>query len=108
MDIDEMAPESATSHPGVQLIPAIAPTVHGLHQPRAKQAIDDGRRGKGYGFGALQARTGAVLTAPSRGRTTANFVDFLENVDCWVPAAPERGYVVLDNLSTHRAADASP
>lgn len=105
IDIDEMGPESAKSHPGVQLIPAVEHTEHGLHQPRAKQEIDYGRRGKGYIFGALQATTGEVLTAPYRGRTIANFVDFLEQVDQWVPVAYEQVYVVLDNLSTHRATD---
>ena len=105
IDIDEMGPESAKSHPGVQLVPAIEMTEHGLHQVRAKQEIDYGRRGKGYIFGALQATTGEVLTEPYRGRTVANFVDFLEKVERWVPAEYERVYVILDNLSTHRAVD---
>ncbi len=105
IDIDEMGPESAKSHPGVQLLPAIEMTEHGPHQGRAKQEIDYGRRGKGYIFGALQATTGEVLTEPYRGRTIANFVDFLEKVERWVPAEYERVYVILDNLSTHRAVD---
>ena len=105
IDIDEMGPESAKSHPGMQLLPAVEMTAHGLLQPRAKQEIDYGRRGKGYIFGALHATTGEVLTEPYLGRTIANFVDFLEKVDCWIPAEYTRVYVILDNLSTHRAAD---
>ena len=105
IDIDAMGPESAKRHPGLQLVPARDRTAHGLHQPRAKQAIDYGRRGNGSSFGALHATTGEVLTEPSLGRTITNFVDFLEQVDHWVPAAYERVYVILDNLSTHRAAD---
>jgi len=72
---------------------------------RAHQAADYGRRGKGYLFGALQPATGEALTAPYGGRTTANWVDFLERVDAWLPADVGRVYAVLDNLSTHRAAD---
>lgn len=33
-------------------------------------------------------------------------MDFLEQVDAWVPAESGRVYAVLDNLSTHRAPDA--
>ena len=90
IDSDEMGPERAKRHPGIQLLPTIELTAHGLHQPRAKQEIDSGRRGEGYLFGALQATTGAVLTAPYGGRTTANFVDCLEQVACWVPAEYDR------------------
>jgi transposase len=56
-------------------------------------------------FGALQATTGAVLTACYSGRTTANWVDFLERVDAWVTPEVERVYAILDNLNTHRAPD---
>ncbi len=105
IDVDEMGPESAKSHPGKRLVPVIEMTVHGPQQPRAKQEIDYGRRGKGYIFGAFQATTGEALTEPYRGRTIANFIDFLEKVECWVPAEHERVYVILDNLSTHRAKD---
>jgi transposase len=105
IDIDEMGPESAKSHPGKRLVPVIEMTAHGPQQPRAQQEIDYGRRGKGYIFGALQAATGEVFTEPYRGRTIANFVDFLEKVERWVAADYERVYVILDNLSTHRAKD---
>ena len=62
IDIDELGPESAKSHPGVHLVPAVAVTAHGPQQPRAKQEIDYGRRGKRYIFGAIQATTGEVVS----------------------------------------------
>ena len=39
-------------------------------------------------------------------RSTANWADFLERVEAWVPAEAERVYAILDNLSIHRAPDA--
>ena len=39
------------------------------------------------------------------GRTTAHWVDFLEQVEAWLPPAAERVYAVLDNLGLHRALD---
>ncbi|CAA9495149.1 MAG: hypothetical protein AVDCRST_MAG12-2317 [uncultured Rubrobacteraceae bacterium] len=35
----------------------------------------------------------------------ANFIDFLEKVEAWVPDEADRIYVVLDNLSVHKAYD---
>ena len=64
VDLDELGPLSARSYPGVRAVPISEAGPHGPHEGRAKQEIDDGRRGKGYIFGALQAATGAVLTAP--------------------------------------------
>ncbi len=98
--LDEMGPESAKSFPGQRLVPIAA-------EPgaRATQEIDYGRRGKGYIFGAFRPATGEALTAPSPGRTTANWVDFLGRVEAWVPAAVERIYAIQDNLSAHRATD---
>ena len=49
--------------------------------------------------------TGAAFTVPYAGRTTANWVDFLDQVDEWLPPDADRVYAVLDNLSTHRAPD---
>jgi len=73
--------------------------------PRATQAIDYGRRGTGSSFGAFQPATGAALTAAYAGRTLANRVDCLVQVEAWLPAEAPRGYAVLDHLSTHRARD---
>jgi transposase len=72
---------------------------------RAKQEIDYGRRGTGYVFGAFTPATGEAFTASYAGRTTANWVDFLDLVDSWVDPATERIYAILDNRSTHRAMD---
>jgi transposase len=105
VDLDELGPVSAKSYPGVRPVPAVEAGPHGPHEARAKQEIDYGRRGKGYIFGALQAATGAVLTAPYPGRTIANWVDFLERVEAWLPPAAERVYAILDNLDAHRATD---
>lgn len=100
--LDEMGPESAKSHPGRQVIRS-AP--HRDRRVRAPQEIDYGRRGKVYIFGAFAPATGVAFTVPYTGRTTANWVDFLEQVDIWVDRDVERVYAVLDNLSTHRAVD---
>lgn len=98
-----MGPEAAKSFPGQHLVRAAADGEKPAE--RAKQEIDYGRRGKGYIFGALQPATGAAFTVPYEGRTTANWVDFLGQVDGWIPEPVERVYAVLDNLSTHHAAD---
>lgn len=105
VDLDEMGPTSAKSYPGVRLVPVTEVGPHGPHEGRAKQEIDYGRRGKGYIFGALRAATGEVLTAPYPGRTIANWVDFLERVEAWLPPEAERVYAILDNLDAHRATD---
>jgi len=83
----------------------IRPDPSGDRRVRATQEIDYGRRGKGYVFGAFQPATGEAFTTPYAGRTTASWVDFLEQVDGWIAEHVERVYAVLDNLSTHRAAD---
>jgi len=100
--LDEMGPEAAKSHPGRTLVhPA-----DGQHPAeRAKQEADYGRRGKGYVFGAFCPASGEALTAPYTSRSTANWVDFLEKVDAWLPSAAQRVYAIQDNLSTHRATD---
>jgi hypothetical protein len=92
-----MGPESAKTFPGSAVVPTRA--------GRAKQEIDYGRRGKGYIFGAFRPATGDAFTRPYTGRGTASWVDFLEQVDGWLPAEAERVYAVVDNLSTHRATD---
>jgi DDE superfamily endonuclease len=99
--LDEMGPEGAKSFRGVQPVQTAADGA----VPRATQAIDYGRRGKGYIFGAFQPATGAAFTVPYAGRTIANWVDFLVQVEAWLPQEAGRVYAVLDNLSTHRARD---
>jgi hypothetical protein len=103
--LDEMGPESAKSFPGHQPVRALPAPDRSYPAVRATQEIDYGRRGKGYVFGAFVPATGAALTAPYRGRTIANWVDFLEQVDAWIPDEAGHVYAILDNLSTHRALD---
>ena len=103
--LDELGPESAKSFPGQQPVRAL-PAVGGAQlTARATQEIDYGRRGKGYIFGAFVPATGLALTAPYAGRTIANWVDFLAQVDTWLPTDSQQVYAILDNLSTHRALD---
>ena len=99
-----MGPESAKSFPGQQLVRA-GPADANRPAERATQEIDYGRRGKGYIFGAFQPATGEALTAPYGGRTIANWVDFLGQVEAWIPPEVERVYAILDNLNVHRATD---
>ena len=99
-----MGPESAKSHPGRQIVRI---TTGRPDQPaaRARQEIDDGRRGGGYIFGAFQPATGEAFTRPYRGRTIVNWVDVLEQVEDWLPAEAARVYAIVDNLNVHRAVD---
>lgn len=93
-------PGTAVEEPG-----ATNPTGTLRPAERAQQEIDYGRRGKGYVFGAFQPATGEALTESYARRTAANFVDFLEQVDVWLPSEIERVYVILDNLRAHRATE---
>jgi hypothetical protein len=98
--LDEMGPNSARSYPGRRMVKPAGPKAQ-----RAKQEIDYGRRGKGYVFGAFRPATGEAFTAPYAGRTTANWVDFLGQVEGWIDAGVERVYAVMDNLNVHSATD---
>ncbi len=95
-----MGPQSARSYPGRRVVKPAAPKAQ-----RAKQEIDYGRRGKGYVFGAFRPATGDAFTATYRGRTTANWVDFLGAIEGWIDAGVERVWAVVDNLNTHSATD---
>ena len=79
--LDQMGPESAE----LPRPAARARRDDGRRRPaeRATQEIDYGRRGKGYIFGAFPA-TGEAFTAPYRGRTIVNWVDFLGQVEAWI------------------------
>jgi transposase len=101
--LDELGPEAAKSHSGRRVV---RPDPSGARRARAPQEVDYGRRGGGYVFGAFEPATGKAFTAPYPGRTIANWVAFLEEVDAWLDAGADRVYAVLDNLSTHRALDA--
>src|ERR1051326_8990023 len=95
-----MGPQSAKSYPGRRLVRPPGPKAQ-----RAKQEIDYGRRGKGYIYGAFRPATGEAFTAPYDRRATARWVDFLEQVEAWLPAEAETVYAVVDNLAMHRATD---
>lgn len=105
MNLDEMGPESAKSFLGQQVVHAQPDTQIGKPAERARQEIDDGRRAKGYIFGAFQPATGEALTVPYARRTTDNWIVFLNRVEDWIPGSVERIYVILDNLAMHRATD---
>jgi transposase len=94
--LDEMGPESARSYPGVEVVPC---------RQRARQEADYGRRGKGYVFGAFRPLTGAAFTRTYNGRTIVNWIDFLSEVDAWIPQDIERVYAIVDNLNSHRGRD---
>ena len=100
--LDEMGPEAAKSCAGQELIRALPDT--GPAQ-RAKQEIDYGRRGKGYIFGAFRPATGEAFTQPYLQRSTANWVDFLERWDQWLPTEVACVYAIVDNLAAHGATD---
>ena len=97
-----MGPAAATRFPGPRVVPARTPDGQAV---RATQPIDYGRRGKGYIFGAFPPATGEAFTAPYAGRTIANWVDFVAQVEGWLPADADRVYAILDNLNVHRATD---
>jgi hypothetical protein len=105
--LDEMGPEAAKSFPGQEAVPTTPQAGEDGSVPagRAKQEIDYGRRGKGYIFGAFRPATGEALTHPYGSRSAANWVDFLEKVEAWVPAEVDRVYAIVDNLQAHRATD---
>lgn len=100
-----MGPEAAKSYAGHVWL---APANDGEATPRAKQEIDHGRRGKGYIFGAFLPATGLAKTAAYPSRSAAHLADFLEQVEAWLlahVAEAQRVFVILDNLSAHRATD---
>ena len=103
--IDEMGPITARTYWGKQVVD-VAP---GLEPPkpagRAKREIDYERRAKGYVFGALQPASGATLTECYDRRTSANFVQFVQQVEDWIAPEVARVYAVMDNLNAHKTAD---
>jgi transposase len=103
--LDEMGPLSAKSYLGREPVRTQPPPAAGPPPGRAKQAIDYGRRGKGYIFGAFCPATGTAFTRPYPGRGTAHWVAFLEAVEGWLPEEVARVYAIADNLSSHRAPD---
>ena len=103
--LDQMGPEAAKSFPGQQLVRALPDPADQHPAERARLEVDYGRRGKGYIFGAFQPATGEALTRPYPGRTIKNGVDFLGQVEAWIPAEVATVYAIVDNLNVHRATD---
>ncbi len=101
--MDQMGPESAKSYRGQDLVRA--DPAENRPAARAKQEVDYGRRGKGYVFGAFKPADGEAFTQDYDRRTIANWVDFLERVDTWLPSEIARVYAIVDNLNVHRATD---
>lgn len=105
MNLDEMGPEAAKSFLGQKVVHTQPDPVQDQPAERARQEIDYGRRAKGYVFGAFQPTSGEALTVPYDRRTTENWIDFLNQVEQWIPQSIERIDAILDNLAMHRAPD---
>jgi hypothetical protein len=103
--LDEMGPVAAKSYPGQQLVCTEAQTEPQQPAQRAKQESGYGRRDKGYVFGAFRPATGEALTKTYQARSAVNWVDFLQEVEEWLPEKLACVYAIVDNLSTHRASD---
>lgn len=106
--LDQMGPEAAKSFSGQQVVrarPEAGPTEPTPPAERARREADYGRRGKGYVFGAFQPVSGEAFTRTYARRTTNNWVDFLEQVDTWLPTETQQVFAIVDNLNVHRAPD---
>jgi transposase len=68
------------------------------HRPH--QEADYGRRGKCWGFGAFEPKTGQAFTTTAQVRDSQHFVAFLEQMVRQWPSGEL--FVILDNLSIHR------
>lgn len=90
--VDEMGPTAAKTYPAAR-----------WSERRPPVEADYGRRGKVWTFGAFEPHTGQALTWCADGRTSANFVTFLDQlVSHWNEGTL---VLILDNLSTHKTLD---
>jgi hypothetical protein len=90
--VDEMGPTAAKTYPAAR-----------WSQQRPPVNADYGRRGNVWTFGAFAPHTGQAWTWCTAGRTSANFVSFLDQI---VTTWPEENIVlILDNLSTPKTLD---
>ena len=107
--LDEMGPTVPKVFPGqepVRVEPGAEPDGTPRPAGRAKREVETGKRQRGgYVFGAFRPATGEALTHAYEKRNGANWVDFLEQVEAWVPEEVGRVYAILDNLPTHRTTD---
>src|SRR5262245_24131378 len=96
--MDEMGPVAAKSYPGQQLVRAEGQANPQRAAERAKQEIDYGRRDKGYVFGAFPPATGEALTKTYGARSAVNWVDFLQQVEQWLPLDLEQVYAIITSV----------
>lgn len=90
--MDEMGPTAAKTYPAARWSPQRCPV-----------EADYGRRAKVWTFGAFEPQTGKALTWCADGRTSANFVAFLDQIiTTWTDGDI---ILILDNLSTHKTLD---
>lgn len=90
--VDEMGPTAAKTYPTAR-----------WSESRLPIEADYGRRGKVWTLGAFEPRSGQALTWCANGRTSANFIAFLDQiVATWTEAEI---VLILDNLSTHKTLD---
>ncbi len=87
--VDEMGPTAAKTYPTAR-----------WSETRPHIEADYGRRGKVWTFGAFEPQTGQALTWCATGRTSPNFVTFLDQlVTRWDAGSV---MLIMDNLSTHK------
>lgn len=103
--LDPMGPASAKSFPGQHLVRTASASEPSTPAARARQEIEDGRRGTGSILGAFRPATGAAFTQPYAGRPMVNGGDFWERVDTWRPQEAEPVYAILDHRNVHRATE---
>jgi len=73
---------------------------------RARRPLDSGHRPRGgYVYGAFRPATGEAFTRCYERRRGADWIDFLEHVESWIPAEVDRVYAILDNLQSHHTTD---
>ncbi|MBZ0299216.1 MAG: IS630 family transposase [Anaerolineae bacterium] len=90
--VDEMGPTAAKTYWAAR-----------WSERRPPIEADYGRRGKVWTFGAFEPGSGQALTWCADGRTSANFIAFLDRVVAtWTQGAI---ILILDNLSTHKTLD---
>jgi transposase len=99
-------PKTFPGHEPVHATPGVEPDGPPRPAGRDKREVETGKRQRGgYVFGAFRPATGEALTHGYEKRNGANWVDFLERVEAWVPDEVGRVYAILDNLPTHRTTD---
>lgn len=89
--VDEMGPTAIKTYAAAR-----------WRETRPQVEADYGRRGKVWTFGAFEPRTGRALTSCADGRTSANFLVFLDQI---VATWEGELVLILDNLSIHKTLD---